>query len=96
MVLADYRGLTVAEDTALRSELRKNDIASVGCQKLAFKLLHRLSWAKSLLNFTYRLDKAANVHARIGKASFPVEKLVENYLTLVDTLIKVKPAAQLP
>ena len=27
--------------------------ASVGCQKLAFKLLHRLSWAKSLLNFTY-------------------------------------------
>ena len=41
----------------------------------------------------YRLDKAANVHARIGKASFPVEKLVENYLTLVDTLIKVKPAA---
>ncbi len=33
----------------------------------------------------YRLDKAANVHARIGKASFPVEKLVENYLTLVDT-----------
>ena len=29
----------------------------------------------------YRLDKAANVHARIGKASFPVEKLVENYLT---------------
>ena len=41
----------------------------------------------------YRLDKAANVHARIGKAPFPVEKLVENYLTLVDTLIKVKPAA---
>ena len=41
----------------------------------------------------YRLDKAANVHARIGKASFATEKLVENYLTLVDTLIKVKPAA---
>lgn len=41
----------------------------------------------------YRLDKAANVHARIGKASFSVDKLVENYLTLVDTLIKVKPAA---
>lgn len=41
----------------------------------------------------YRLDKAANVHARIGKASFPVEKLVENYQTLVETLIKVKPSA---
>ena len=41
----------------------------------------------------YRLDKAANVHARIGKASFSTEKLVENYMTLVDTLIKVKPSA---
>ena len=26
IVLADYRGLTVSEDTALRSELRKNEI----------------------------------------------------------------------
>lgn len=41
----------------------------------------------------YRLDKAANVHARIGKASFSVDKLVENYVTLLDTLIKVKPSA---
>lgn len=41
----------------------------------------------------YRLDKAANVHARIGKASFSTQKLVENYMTLLDTLIKVKPAA---
>ena len=41
----------------------------------------------------YRLDKAANVHCRIGKASFDSEKLLENYLTIVETLIKVKPAA---
>lgn len=41
----------------------------------------------------YRLDKAANVHARIGKASFSVEQLLGNYVTLVDTLIKAKPAA---
>ncbi|MGI6361311.1 MAG: 50S ribosomal protein L1 [Bacillota bacterium] len=41
----------------------------------------------------YRLDKAANVHCRIGKASFEQKQLLENYLTLVDTLIKVKPAA---
>lgn len=41
----------------------------------------------------YRLDKAANIHTRIGKASFDAEKLLENYLTLVETLIKVKPVA---
>lgn len=41
----------------------------------------------------YRLDKAANVHARIGKASFTVEQLVGNYNALVETIIKVKPAA---
>lgn len=41
----------------------------------------------------YRLDKAANIHSRIGKVSFSDEQLVENYLTLVETLIKVKPVA---
>ncbi|MCL2677678.1 MAG: 50S ribosomal protein L1 [Clostridiales bacterium] len=41
----------------------------------------------------YRLDKAANVHCRVGKASFTLEQLYENYETIVDTLIKAKPAA---
>lgn len=41
----------------------------------------------------YRLDKAANIHARIGKASFTKEQLVGNYNTLVETIIKAKPAA---
>ncbi len=41
----------------------------------------------------YRLDKAANVHARIGKASFSVDQLVGNYTTLMETIIKAKPAA---
>lgn len=41
----------------------------------------------------YRLDKAANIHVPIGKISFDEEKLVENYLALVERLIKVKPAA---
>ena len=40
----------------------------------------------------YRTDKAGNVHCPIGKASFDSQKLVENYRTLVDTLIKAKPA----
>lgn len=41
----------------------------------------------------YRLDKAANIHCRIGKASFDLEKLVENYQTILEILVKAKPAA---
>ena len=40
----------------------------------------------------YRLDKAANIHCRIGKASFEPEKLLENYNTIIEILIKAKPA----
>ena len=41
----------------------------------------------------YRTDKAGIIHAPIGKASFDADKLVENIATLIETLIKVKPAA---
>ena len=41
----------------------------------------------------YRTDKAGNIHCPIGKASFEEAKLKENYQTLLDTLIRVKPAA---
>ncbi|EAW7253972.1 50S ribosomal protein L1 [Listeria monocytogenes] len=41
----------------------------------------------------YRVDKAGNVHAAIGKVSFDVAKLVENFRTVNDVLQKAKPAA---
>jgi len=41
----------------------------------------------------YRTDKAGNIHCPIGKASFDGDKLKENYQTLLDTLIRAKPAA---
>lgn len=41
----------------------------------------------------YRTDKAGNIHAPIGKVSFESEKLLQNFRTLVDILLKVKPAA---
>lgn len=41
----------------------------------------------------YRTDKAGNIHAPIGKVSFEAEKLLANLHTLIDTLVKVKPAA---
>ncbi len=40
----------------------------------------------------YRTDKAGNVQAPIGKVSFTDEQLLENYITLAETLIKVKPS----
>lgn len=41
----------------------------------------------------YRLDKTNIIHCPIGKASFGVEKLVENFNTLMGAVIKAKPAA---
>jgi large subunit ribosomal protein L1 len=41
----------------------------------------------------YRLDKTNIVHCPIGKASFGVEKLAENYNALAQAIIKAKPAA---
>ncbi|MBC2721296.1 50S ribosomal protein L1 [Desulfosporosinus sp.] len=41
----------------------------------------------------YRADKAGIIHAPIGKASFSVEQLFENYRVLGETLLKAKPAA---
>ncbi|QUW20389.1 50S ribosomal protein L1 [Sporosarcina sp. Marseille-Q4063] len=41
----------------------------------------------------YRADKAGIIHAPIGKVSFDNEKLVENFLTVFDTIEKAKPAA---
>jgi large subunit ribosomal protein L1 len=41
----------------------------------------------------YRVDKAGNIHAPLGKVSFEVDSLAENFSALVDALIKAKPAA---
>ena len=40
----------------------------------------------------YRVDKTAIIHCPIGKASFPEEKLTENLRTLMEAIIKAKPA----
>ncbi|MDF5361688.1 50S ribosomal protein L1, partial [Vibrio parahaemolyticus] len=41
----------------------------------------------------YRVDKESIVHVPIGKKSFGVEKLKDNFETIIDALIKAKPAA---
>ncbi len=41
----------------------------------------------------YRVDKFAIMHLIIGKASFEVRQLVENYETLIDEIMRAKPSA---
>ncbi|MCK2158998.1 50S ribosomal protein L1 [Exiguobacterium sp. Helios] len=40
----------------------------------------------------YRVDKSGNIHVPVGKKSFDDAKLVENINTVIETLVKVKPA----
>ena len=41
----------------------------------------------------YRLDKTNIIHCPIGKASFGTAKLEENFTTLMEAIVKAKPAA---
>ena len=41
----------------------------------------------------FRLDKTANIHVVIGKASFDAQKLYENFSALMEALRKARPAA---
>lgn len=41
----------------------------------------------------YRVDKDSIIHVPIGKISFGVEKLEENFNSMMDAIIKAKPAA---
>lgn len=41
----------------------------------------------------YRVDKQANVHMAIGKMSFDKEDLLDNYIAVLEELIRARPAA---
>jgi large subunit ribosomal protein L1 len=41
----------------------------------------------------FRVDKGGNVHAAIGKVSFPVEALQTNFAAFMDQIVRAKPAA---
>jgi len=41
----------------------------------------------------YRLDKANIIHCIIGKSSFEIDKLHENFSVLLEAIVKAKPAA---
>jgi large subunit ribosomal protein L1 len=41
----------------------------------------------------YRTDRTAIVHLSLGKTSFPVEQLLENYQAVIEELIRAKPSA---
>jgi large subunit ribosomal protein L1 len=41
----------------------------------------------------YRVDRQANLHLVIGKRSFEERALIENYLAVVDEILRAKPAS---
>jgi len=41
----------------------------------------------------FRVDKHANLHLIIGKASFPEDRLIENYAAVLDEIMRSKPSA---
>ena len=41
----------------------------------------------------YRVDKAGNVHVILGKVSFDIDKLEENFSAVMDAIIKARPSA---
>ena len=41
----------------------------------------------------FRVDKTGNIHVPIGKRSFDIAKIKENFLTLLDAVIRARPAA---
>jgi len=41
----------------------------------------------------FRVDKTSIIHTPVGKASFTAEKLIDNARTLIDSVIKARPAA---
>jgi len=41
----------------------------------------------------FRVDKGGNIHAAIGKVSFPLESLESNFQALMDTIVRSKPSA---
>ena len=71
-----------------------------GYRKLGRTSSHRAALLKNLSiaiikagKIEYRTDKAGIISCSIGKASFDEEKLLDNYRTIVDTIIKAKPVA---
>jgi len=40
----------------------------------------------------YRLDRAGQIHAPLGKVSFDADKLTENFKALIDALLRAKPS----
>ncbi|MCI0625665.1 MAG: 50S ribosomal protein L1 [Acidobacteria bacterium] len=53
------------------------------------KAIHEIKAGK----VEFRVDKTAIIHTPVGKASFSVEKLIENTRTLIDSVVKAKPSA---
>jgi len=41
----------------------------------------------------YKIDKAGNVHVPVGKATFPVEQIVENARAVIEAVVRARPSS---
>jgi ribosomal protein L1 len=57
------------------------------------ELKGQIEGSTALLLTEYRADRTGNVHLIIGKKSFEERNLLENYLVVVDELLKAKPSS---
>ena len=71
--------------------VRSSDLEDL-CQTLTPDVAKAVTEAKAG-KIEYRLDKTNIIHCPIGKASFGVEKLEQNFNTLINAVVKAKPAA---
>lgn len=53
------------------------------------KAIHEIKAGK----VEYRVDKEANMHVSVARVSFDTDKIVENLRTLIDAIVRARPAA---
>ena len=97
-----------SEYTVIKNNITKRALAEAGIEGLEDKLVgptavimsneDYLEPAKAINEIKsgkveYRLDKNNIIHLGFGKVSFGAEKLAENYETIINAIIKAKPAA---
>src|SRR5947207_3058367 len=80
---------------------KRRDVTSTYQPRQALEIVKTAAFAKfdetvkeaKAGKIEFRVDKAGNVHAAIGKVSFGVEALETNYRAFMDQILRIKPAA---
>ena len=80
---------TGATRTAPRNQRRGRNLDNEGIIPVLARAVREVKAGK----IEFRVDKSGNVHAPIGKVSFPVEALETNFNAFMDQIVRAKPSA---